>query len=171
MKNVFKHAALVASISLLAACGGGSDGGQGGDSADAGIDQAPGSVQQFAAQFNAARSQARSCGSMQMAAVGALSKWNPKLQQAAQGHADDMNAKGYFSHTGLDGSGSTERANRAGYSGVVDGEDLANGSTDAGTLTALWLNSPGHCGPIMNGSSTTLAVAQSGSYTVVMFGH
>lgn len=170
MQTVLNSIVVITFITVLSACGGGEGDAATGDPDDMPIGQAPATVQQFAALFNVERAESRRCGDVAAPATHTLSKWNPRLQQAAQAHADDMNSKGYFSHNGLDGSTSVERAANAGYKGTPAGENLARGSTDPQYLTSAWMGSPGHCFAIMNPDANALAVAQSGPYTVMMTG-
>jgi len=165
-------AGLIFSTVFLAACGGGGDDGNGGggDPADVPLSQSPALVQQYAAQLNNARASSRNCGTVAMPAVPSLSKWNSKLQSAAQKHADDMAANSFFSHTGSDGSTADSREDAAGYSGIGIGENLAGARGTPAAITNAWLNSQGHCITVMSEEATTLAVAQKGQYTVLMTG-
>lgn len=63
---------------------------------------------------NAARTQARTCGTTAYAAAPALT-YNSLLERAAQDHAADMASKNYFSHTSLDGRKFSQRITNAGY--------------------------------------------------------
>lgn len=166
MKKIKTLIALGALLSLTACGGGDSEGGSGGDPSDVPLSQAPALVQQYAALFNNARSAARNCGSEAMPAVQPLTKYSPDLQAAAQGHADDMNAKGYFSHTRQDGKTVADY----GYTGMPTAENLMSGKGSPQATTNVWLNSPGHCVAIMNALSHSVALAQSGKYTVMLFG-
>jgi uncharacterized protein YkwD len=76
---------------------------------------------------------------------------NRRLARAAVGHANDMVAKGYFSHDSADGRSFVDRIRNSGY--VVPqalpslGEDLAWGSGTLGTprqIVESWMESPGH---------------------------
>lgn len=167
MKKIKNLIALAALLSLTACGGGDNEGGSGGgDPSDVPLSQAPALVQQYAALFNNARSAARNCGSQAMPAVQPLTKYSPDLQAAAQGHADDMNAKGYFSHDRQDGKTVADY----GYTGMPAAENLAGGVGSPQAITNAWLNSPGHCAGIMNVHSHSVAVAQRGKYTVMLFG-
>jgi uncharacterized protein YkwD len=84
-------------------------------------------------------------------------KPNRRLTKAATGHADDMVAKGYFSHDSADGRSFVDRIRNAGY--IVPrafpslGEDLAWGSGTLGTPRQIvqgWMASPGHRANILN---------------------
>lgn len=168
----FKAYYLAAAATLaLTACGGGGDGDDGpGDPADVPLAQAPALVQQYAALFNNARAQSRTCGTVQAPAVQPLTKWNPKMQQAAQKHADDMATNNFLSHTGSDGSDATSRNLAYGYQGTTVVENAMSGRGSPEATTQVWLNSQGHCLGIMAEMARSVALAQSGKYTVMVFG-
>lgn len=173
MNNKFKSLAAASALVFLSACGGG--GGDAapagpGDPADVPLAQAPALVQQYAALFNNARAQARSCGTVPAPAVQPLTKWSPKLQQAAQKHADDMAANKFFSHTGSDGSDVNARNLAVGYQGTAVAENLAGGAGSPQAIVQAWMNSQGHCLGIMAGLAQSVAVAKNGVYTVMVFG-
>lgn len=173
MNKTFKLAALAAVAFAMTACGGGGDDDNvsgGGDPFDQPISAAPAMVQEFATHLNAARAQARVCGDTPAPAVQPLTKWNPRLQDAAQGHADDMNANGFFSHTGSDGSTAADRRIRSGYKGFGIAENLMRGEGSAQRFVEVWLNSPGHCRALMTDTAKTVAVARRGIYTVMLYG-
>lgn len=69
---------------------------------------------------------------------------SPALQRAAAAHADDMAAKGYFSHAGADGSSTGERARAAGYGWCFVAENIAKGQPDLTSVMAAWEASRGH---------------------------
>ncbi|KAF4131473.1 Cysteine-rich secretory protein family [Phytophthora infestans] len=69
---------------------------------------------------------------------------NTKLQNAAQGHSNDMAAKDYMSHTGSDGSKMSQRIQRAGYDRTASGENVAAGHTTVQEVMTAWMNSPRH---------------------------
>ncbi len=52
---------------------------------------------------------------------------DPQLDRAAQGHSDDMAARGFFDHTDPDGDGPGERITAAGYRWSTYGENIAKG--------------------------------------------
>jgi uncharacterized protein YkwD len=79
---------------------------------------------------------------------------NPLLAAAAQGHADDMAARGYFSHTSQDGRSFDQRIRAAGYGGGSMAENIAWGGGSLGTprrIVAAWMSSAGHRANILNG--------------------
>lgn len=99
--------------------------------------------------INAARAQARTCGAAAYAAAPALT-YNAALERAAQGHAADMAAKNYFSHTSQDGRTFAQRITNAGYVWSTIGENIAAGYSTPEAVVAGWLQSAGHCRNIMN---------------------
>ncbi|PTA68050.1 CAP domain-containing protein [Deinococcus arcticus] len=114
---------------------------------------------------NAARAAGATCGSAAYAPVPALSL-NPQLTQAAQGHAADMAAQNYFSHTGKDGRTFAQRVTAAGYTWRAVAENIAAGQSTPEQVVTGWLKSEGHCKNIMSASYRELGVgyAQGGSY-------
>jgi uncharacterized protein YkwD len=72
------------------------------------------------------------------------------LSAAAQNHAQDMDGKNYFDHTGMDGSEPSDRTQRMGYSGQMIGENIAAGNSTPEDTIRQWMNSPGHRENILN---------------------
>lgn len=84
-------------------------------------------------------------------------KANKRLGKAATGHADEMVAKGYFSHDSANGASFVDRIRNAGYIAKralpTLGEDLAWGSGPLGTPREIvkgWMESPGHRANLLN---------------------
>jgi uncharacterized protein YkwD len=77
-------------------------------------------------------------------------RMNGELTDAAQGHAEDMAAKGYFSHSSRDGRSPFDRMGDAGYDFRAAGENIARGQPDADAVMAAWMDSPGHRKNILN---------------------
>ena len=123
-------------------------------------------AQQVLQLVNAARAQARNCGAASFAAAPALTL-NAQLGQAAQGHASDMAAQNYFSHTSKDGRTFVQRIQATGYAYRTIGENIAAGQSTPQQVVAGWLQSEGHCRNIMNPSFRELGVgyARGGSYS------
>jgi|GEM_PF-3119922 uncharacterized protein YkwD len=95
------------------------------------------------------------------AGVAPLS-WCPTLSVAAQRHTDDMLATSTLTHTGSDGSGLKERAERAGYLGWNRlGENVAYGYPDVDAVMAGWMGSSGHKANLLNPAFTHLGAAQA----------
>ena len=121
---------------------------------------APGTgfAQQVLDLVNAARAQGRTCGATAYAAAPALTL-NAQLGQAAQGHAADMAAQNYFSHTSKDGRTFSQRITNAGYTPYrTIGENIAAGQTTPQAVVDGWLKSEGHCRNIMNPAFKELGV-------------
>ncbi len=126
--------------------------------------------------INDLRSIARSCGGTAYAATTPLA-WNTALARAAQGHADDMAQRNYFSHDSADGRSFDQRAQAAGYTGSTLGENISAGRTSLDATLSSWLASPGHCANLMNPayrdvglSCASVSGAQYSTYWVQMFG-
>ncbi len=119
--------------------------------------------------INQVRQQGCRCGSTNMPPVGTVT-WNNQLEAAAFAHADDMNQRNYFSHTGADGSSAGDRITRAGYNWRTYGENIAKGYSNEQAVVNGWIQSEGHCKNIMNGSFREMGVARSGAYWVQEFG-
>ena len=114
---------------------------------------------------NRARAQARTCGTTPFAATTPLA-YNAQLERAAQGHATDIAANNYFSHTSRDGRTFDQRVTAAGYPWRAVGENIAAGQRTPEEVVAGWLASEGHCRNIMEPGFRELGVgyAQGGSY-------
>ncbi len=69
---------------------------------------------------------------------------NPKLDLAAQRHAEDMLARHYFAHESPEGQTVRERARAAGYEWRVIGENIAEGQFSVDEVMDTWMHSPGH---------------------------
>ena len=125
---------------------------------------------------NEARAVPRRCGDMPMGAAQPV-HWNEALEVAAAGHAADMAANDYFSHTARDGSTPAQRITRAGYRFREVGENIAAGQRLPEDAVASWIKSPGHCAILMNSAYVEMGVAlavsassQMGTYWVQIFG-
>ncbi|WP_183325728.1 CAP domain-containing protein [Halomonas cerina] len=110
--------------------------------------------------INEARSQARQCGDQSFAAVKPLT-WNCTLEEAAEAHSQDMAENDYFSHTGPDGVGIQQRVSSRGYVWRAVGENIAAGQASIAAVVEGWLESPSHCGNIMNDAFTEMGMAKS----------
>jgi uncharacterized protein YkwD len=77
----------------------------------------------------------------------------PALRRAADAHARDMVARGYFEHVSPGGGTLTDRARLAGYGGSTLGEDIGWGTEELGTPAAIvdsWMRSPPHRAVILH---------------------
>ncbi|WP_458791938.1 CAP domain-containing protein [Yoonia sp. MH D7] len=99
--------------------------------------------------------------------------YDSRLGQAAQVHADDMLANGYFSHTGLDGSDAGDRIRAAGYVPRTWGENIARGQQSEAEVFEAWQDSPGHRENNLNPNFEDFALSKAGSgsdlYWVLVF--
>ena len=83
----------------------------------------------------------------------------PQLEQAAQGHCNELVAEDYFAHVSPGGETPVDRIRATGYIpnpmvGYVIGENLAWGTFNLATPEAVveaWLASPGHLANILEG--------------------
>ena len=111
------------------------------------------------AEVNRRRASAQSCGSRgAFAATGSL-RWSEPLFRAAAGHARDMVAHQFFSHTGSDGSSVSARINAIGYAWASVGENIAAGQPTVSRVVEAWMDSDGHCANLMNPAMEEFAVA------------
>ena len=86
-------------------------------------------------------------------------KVNPILVSAAEAKANDMAAKGYFSHETPDGKTPWYFMSEAGYSFATAGENLAVNFFDSKDVTDAWMNSAGHRANILNGNFSEVGIA------------
>lgn len=119
--------------------------------------------------INTYRSTGCTCGTDKMPAVAKLI-WNDKLGVSANKHTSDMASNNYFSHTSKDGRTMSDRINAVGYLWSALGENIANGQTTEKQVMESWINSPGHCANIMNGSYTDVGFARVQNYWTQNFG-
>jgi RNA polymerase sigma factor (sigma-70 family) len=83
---------------------------------------------------------------------------NPQLNQAAQGHSDDMAARDFFDHINPDGADPGQRTTAAGYTWSTYGENIAQGQQTPEAVMDSWMNSPGHRANILNCSFKDIGV-------------
>jgi uncharacterized protein YkwD len=83
---------------------------------------------------------------------------SPQLDQAAQKHAEDMLARGYFAHESPDGKTVRERAREAGYDWRAIGENIAEGQLTVDEVIDTWMKSPDHRRNILDPGFTELGV-------------
>ncbi|MFI6007243.1 sigma-70 family RNA polymerase sigma factor [Streptomyces sp. NPDC051243] len=80
------------------------------------------------------------------------------LNKAAQGHSEDMAARGFFDHTNPDGEDPGQRITAAGYRWSTYGENIAMGQQTPEAVMESWMNSPGHRENILNCSFKDIGV-------------
>ena len=87
------------------------------------------------------------------------------LARGAQLKADDMASKGYFSHTGPDGSAPWKWFQAAGYRYEYAGENLAVNFNESEDVVDAWLKSPTHRANIMKANFTEVGIGvATGTY-------
>ena len=69
---------------------------------------------------------------------------SPELARAAAAHAADMGRRGFFSHTGSDGSSASDRARRAGFRACALAENIAKGQAGPSGALQGWVASRPH---------------------------
>ncbi len=89
--------------------------------------------------------------------------YDARLGAAAQGHANDMLANGFFSHTGSNGSSVGDRVTAQGYTWRTVGENIARGYQSEASVLDGWVNSPGHQANNVNPNFEDFALARAGS--------
>jgi hypothetical protein len=90
---------------------------------------------------------------------------NPFLVAAAQRKADDMAARGYFSHESPEGASPWQWMQEVGYQYASAGENLAVNFVDSDVVMQAWLSSESHRTNILNGNFTEIGVATArGNY-------
>ena len=108
--------------------------------------------------LNAARAVPRLCGTTPYPAAGPLA-WHPQAEQAAQVQAQYLQRNNLFTHAGENGSTIGDRMSAAGYAWQSVGENLAAGYADFAAVLQGWLDSPGHCANVMNGTFVDVGVS------------
>lgn len=89
---------------------------------------------------------------------------NPTLVEAAQLKANDMAAKGYFSHNTPDGKTPWYWFGEAGYEFSYAGENLAVFFGDSADVARAWMNSPSHRANILSSNFTEIGIATAEGY-------
>ncbi|WP_417252863.1 CAP domain-containing protein [Celeribacter sp.] len=96
--------------------------------------------------------------------------YNGKLATAAQRHADDMAAKGYFSHTSKTGATVGDRVRSVGYQYCSVAENLAVGHSGAPRVVQRWMASSEHRKNILSTKVRDIGIGvASGGFRVAVF--
>ena len=81
------------------------------------------------------------------------------LHQAAQGHADEMDAVGrYLGHDSADGRDPGDRIDETGYSWRAYRENVATGQPTAKQVVKAWMRSPGHRDNLLSDNVTEIGI-------------
>lgn len=83
---------------------------------------------------------------------------NTLLTKAAEAKAEDMVARGYFSHIGPEGEEPWVWLDRAGYKYSYAGENLAVNFNESADVASAWKRSPTHWQNIMNGDFKEIGI-------------
>jgi len=90
---------------------------------------------------------------------------NPLLTQAAQNAANDMAARGYFSHVSPDGKLPWYWLQQVGYTYQYAGQNLAINFDDTSQLMDAWMHSPEHRANILGANFSEIGVGMAtGTY-------
>jgi uncharacterized protein YkwD len=97
---------------------------------------------------------------------------DPRLNDAAQKHAEDMLSRSYYAHRNLAGLLPRDRVVEAGYRPFVVAENIARGHTTVEEAMDAWMQSRGHRGNLLNGAFTEMGVGcavgrNAAGYTVL----
>lgn len=107
---------------------------------------------------------------------------NDMLEAAAQGHAEDMLSKGYFSHYSRTGDSYADRMQKEDYdllhaaacrnctTRVFYGENIAKGHRSPAEVMEGWMNSPPHKKNILSPKYKEIGIGIAGVYWVQNFG-
>lgn len=91
------------------------------------------------------------------------------LDRAAQPYAEDMAARGFFSHVSPEGSTFMDRIRASGAKFRAAGENIAMGPQTSEDVFRLWMNSPGHRANILSRDFRRVGVGYRAGYWVQSF--
>jgi uncharacterized protein YkwD len=94
--------------------------------------------------------------------------YSATLEQVAKNHAGDMATKGYFSHTGANGSSVGDRVRGQNYQWCFVAENIAKGQKDLAQVMAGWKSSKGHYKNMMHKKAREFGLARGAGNTWVM---
>lgn len=83
---------------------------------------------------------------------------DPRLNDAAQKHAEDMLARSYYDHRNLEGLQPRDRVVQAGYRPIRVAENIARGHTTVEEAMDAWMQSRGHRGNLLHAAFTEMGV-------------
>ncbi len=89
---------------------------------------------------------------------------NPVLVAVAQAKADDMAAKGYFSHVSPEGKDPWHWFKLVGYKFTYAGENLAVDFSDSADVQRAWMNSPTHRKNLLDPRFTEIGIATAAGF-------
>lgn len=94
--------------------------------------------------------------------------FNAQLAKAATAHAKDMLARGYFSHTSPEGTGSGARAAAYGVPACGIGENIASGHKSSAAVFQGWMDSGPHRRNMRNPRMAGYGIGNAGNIWVMM---
>ncbi|HVG11120.1 MAG TPA: CAP domain-containing protein [Thermoanaerobaculia bacterium] len=83
---------------------------------------------------------------------------DPRLNAAAQKHAEDMLTRSFYDHRNLEGLQPRDRVVQAGYRPFLVAENIARGHTTVEEAMDAWMQSRGHRGNLLNPAFTQMGV-------------
>jgi uncharacterized protein YkwD len=83
---------------------------------------------------------------------------DPRLNDAAQKHAEDMLTRSYYNHRSPEGLQPRDRVVQAGYRPFLVAENIARGHTTVEEAMDAWMQSRGHRGNLLNPAFTEMGV-------------
>jgi uncharacterized protein YkwD len=95
-------------------------------------------------------------------------QYSQKLEKAAKSHAEDMANRGFFSHTGSNGSDVGRRVLGAGYKWCFVAENIARGQQGLEAVVSAWARSPGHRANMLSREAKEFALYEAADRTWVM---
>jgi uncharacterized protein YkwD len=75
---------------------------------------------------------------------------DPRLDEAAQKHAEDMLRRSYYDHESPEGLRPRDRVTQAGYQAALVAENIARGPTSVEESMNAWMQSRGHRSNLLN---------------------
>lgn len=94
--------------------------------------------------------------------------YSTQLEDVATGHANEMASKGYFSHTGANGSTIGGRTTVQGYKWCFVAENIAQGQRSLEDVMAAWKSSKGHYKNMIHKKAREFGLARGAGNTWVM---
>jgi uncharacterized protein YkwD len=89
---------------------------------------------------------------------------DPRLNRAAQAHADYMAAHRTLTHTGANGLDPSRRVTEAGYRWRCIAENVATGQITAEEVVRDWMDSPRHRANLLQTAVTDIGVGYNDTY-------
>jgi uncharacterized protein YkwD len=101
-------------------------------------------------RLNAYRERGASCGRSGNFPPTSPLRYNAKLMQSSELHAQDMATQNYFSHISKNGRGLKERIESTQYSWKLLSQNIAAQYPNVDSVVDAWMSSESHCVNLMN---------------------